>query len=46
MRERAHILLLLGLAIPAGVLLAGSVLLFLREKTLCGRCYSYSALAF
>ncbi len=27
-------ILLLGLAIPAGVLLAGSVLLFLREKTL------------
>jgi hypothetical protein len=34
MRESARILLLLGLAIPAGVLLAGSVLLFLREKTL------------
>src|SRR5216684_4762316 len=33
MSEIARILLL-GLAIPAGVLLAGSVLLFLREKTL------------
>ena len=34
MRESARILLLLGLAIPAGMLLAGSVLLFLRKKTL------------
>ncbi len=37
--------MLLGLAIPAGVLLAGSVLLFLREKTLWS-LRSYSALVF